>query len=124
MNDESGGCGRCLLVRNPSAVHNLTAVVMKKSFCPASNSLCTAGKLHLDLAVPGFDYTPNSDAQICGSAVRSVAECSECIACRDCCRWRVSGAHQEVQLVPYPEGLATWPGGHVTTWQLGHATGT
>ena len=71
-NDESGGCGRCLLVRNPTAVHNLTAVVMKKSYCPPSNSLCTAGKLHIDIAVPGFDFVSVSDAQICGSPVRMI----------------------------------------------------
>ena len=30
-----GGCGKCILVRNPSAVNSsMTAVVMKKSYCP------------------------------------------------------------------------------------------
>ena len=70
--DGGGGCGKCFLVRNPSALRsNLTAVVMKKSYCPPTNPLCGIGSMHVDLAVPGFDYAPESLAPICGSADRA-----------------------------------------------------
>ena len=65
-----GGCGKCVLVRNPSASRNLTAVVMKKSRCPPWTTGCEAGKVHLDVAVPGFDYLPESTANVCGDSAR------------------------------------------------------
>ena len=55
-NDGGGGCGKCLLVRAPSSLEpSLTAVVMKKSFCPPGNALCSGTKLHIDIAGPSTD---------------------------------------------------------------------
>lgn len=65
-----GGCGRCVLVRNPSAAANLTAVVMKKSRCPPETNLCGVGAVHMDIAAPGFEYLAESTANVCGGAVR------------------------------------------------------
>ena len=71
-NDDGGGCGKCLLVRSPSALQgNATALVMKKSHCPPSNPLCGTGKAHFDIAVPGFDYSEASLAHVCASAERA-----------------------------------------------------
>lgn len=51
-----GGCGRCFIVRNPSATNSKwMAVVMKKSQCPPGDPRCAGGARHLVLAVPGFD---------------------------------------------------------------------
>ena len=70
--DEGGGCGRCLLVRNRAALRpNLTAVVMKKSHCPPGNRVCSGGKVHVDIAAPGFEYAPASLANVCGSSSRA-----------------------------------------------------
>jgi len=92
-NDGSGGCGRCLLVRNPAATRaNLTAVVMKKSFCPPANGACAAAKAHVDIAVPGFDYAPASDAQVCGSAERADTFLSRAEA-EACGAWWQQGAN-------------------------------
>mmetsp|Transcript_31069 Transcript_31069/g.89575 ORF Transcript_31069/g.89575 Transcript_31069/m.89575 type:complete len:349 (-) Transcript_31069:52-1098(-) len=65
------GCGACLLVRNPSAVHsNWTAVVMKKNRCPPESKGCEAGMMHFDLAVPGYDNLAESTANVCGDFSR------------------------------------------------------
>ena len=77
-----GGCGKCVLVRNPSAISpDTTAVVMKKSFCPAGdNSACDLPKLHMGFAVPGFDNLQYSTANICGASgtIITQAESSTC----------------------------------------------
>eukprot|EP00746_Dinoflagellata_sp_MGD_P000656 gnl/MRDRNA2_/MRDRNA2_101176_c0_seq1.p1 gnl/MRDRNA2_/MRDRNA2_101176_c0~~gnl/MRDRNA2_/MRDRNA2_101176_c0_seq1.p1 ORF type:complete len:333 (+),score=52.40 gnl/MRDRNA2_/MRDRNA2_101176_c0_seq1:52-1050(+) len=63
-----GGCGKCILVRNKEAVNSdWSAVVMKKNRCPPWSNECDA-KLHIDIAVPGYDNLQFSDANICGQA--------------------------------------------------------
>ena len=53
---EEGGCGKCLLVSNPSAVNSdWKAIIMKKNRCPPWSNGCENGKAHFDLAVPGYD---------------------------------------------------------------------
>jgi len=60
-----GGCGQCLIVRNPYALNpNWTAVVMKKNRCPPESPGCH--KAHMDFAVPGFDVLGVSLSNICG----------------------------------------------------------
>jgi len=69
---DSGACGRCVLVRNPTAIEaEWTAVVMKKSRCPPESNQCEAGKLHMDIAVPGYDVLTESTANVCGSSKRA-----------------------------------------------------
>ena len=61
------GCGNCLLVQNPDAVNaGWTAVVMKKNRCPPWTNGCGDGELHVDIAAPGFDFLPESTANVCG----------------------------------------------------------
>lgn len=63
-----GGCGKCLLVQNPSAVHSdWKAVIIKKNRCPPWSNGCENGKAHFDLAAPGFDNLQYSTANCCGS---------------------------------------------------------
>jgi len=60
-----GGCGRCLLVRNPEARHaDWTVVVMKKNRCPPHSHGCD--KIHLDMAAPAHDNLGYSTANVCG----------------------------------------------------------
>ena len=73
-----GGCGKCILVRAPSSANpELKALIMKKNHCPADdgsgagNPLCDTGKLHIDVAVPGFDFAAASTANVCGSGSRT-----------------------------------------------------
>ena len=64
-----GGCGKCVLVTNPSAVNSdWKAVVMKKNRCPPWSNHCEAGKMNLDIAVPGFDNLNFSTANVCGQS--------------------------------------------------------
>lgn len=64
---DEGGCGKCLLVTNPSAVNkDWSAVVMKKNRCPPWSHGCENGNAHFDLAVPGYDNLEFSTANICG----------------------------------------------------------
>merc|ERR1712190_329562 len=64
---DSGGCGKCLLIQNPDSVNSdWTAVVMKKNRCPPWSVGCD--KVHLDLAIPGFDDLQWSTANICGQS--------------------------------------------------------
>ena len=70
--DGGGGCGKCVLVRNPGAVNaDWSAVVMKKNRCPPWSSGCEAGNVNLDVAVPGFDNLQFSTANICGARPRA-----------------------------------------------------
>ena len=65
--NDSQGCGKCVLVRNPNAIHhNWTALVMKKNRCPPWSTGCQAPNVHMDMAVPGFDHPHHSTANICG----------------------------------------------------------
>lgn len=67
----SGGCGQCLLVRNPSATRaDWTAVVMKKGRCFPENPGCEAPKLHIDIAAPGYGRFNDSNANKCGDPFR------------------------------------------------------
>mmetsp|Transcript_31133 Transcript_31133/g.70794 ORF Transcript_31133/g.70794 Transcript_31133/m.70794 type:complete len:336 (+) Transcript_31133:51-1058(+) len=69
--DGKGGCGRCLLIRNPSARRaEWTAVVMKKGRCHPSSAGCEAPKVHLDVAVPGYDKESRASASECGRSER------------------------------------------------------
>jgi len=66
---QPGGCGKCLLVRNPAAVNSAwTAVVMKKNRCPPWATGCDSNSAHIDVAVPGYDDLDYSTANICGDA--------------------------------------------------------
>lgn len=61
-----GGCGQCLLVTAPESDHpDWLAVVMKKNRCPPHSYGCD--KVHLDIAVPGFDDLRYSTGNKCGS---------------------------------------------------------
>mmetsp|Transcript_56311 Transcript_56311/g.174725 ORF Transcript_56311/g.174725 Transcript_56311/m.174725 type:complete len:495 (-) Transcript_56311:130-1614(-) len=65
-----GGCGQCLLVKAKESDHpDWTAVIMKKNRCPPHSYGCD--KVHMDVAVPGFDHLQYSTANICGSHTRS-----------------------------------------------------
>mmetsp|Transcript_17264 Transcript_17264/g.33689 ORF Transcript_17264/g.33689 Transcript_17264/m.33689 type:complete len:446 (-) Transcript_17264:379-1716(-) len=65
-----GGCGQCVIVRNPTARNpNWTAVVMKKNRCPPASPGCDKGA-HMDLAVPGFDLLHVSLSNVCGKSNR------------------------------------------------------
>ena len=69
--DGGGGCGKCVLVTNPTAVESTwKALVMKKNRCPPWSNGCESGKVHLDIAVPAFDNLQFSTANVCGSALR------------------------------------------------------
>merc|ERR1719230_1559448 len=61
-----GGCGRCLLVQNANAVNaDWKVMVMKKGRCPPYSTGCEAGKVHLDIAVPGYDDVRYSTGNVC-----------------------------------------------------------
>lgn len=63
----SGGCGKCALIRVPSAVNpGWTALVMKKNRCPPWSNGCQEGNVHFDMAVPGYDNLAYSTANVCG----------------------------------------------------------
>merc|ERR1719285_955256 len=63
----SMGCGKCALIRVPSATNgDWTALIMKKNRCPPNSNGCEAGNVHFDVAVPGYDNLQFSTANICG----------------------------------------------------------
>ena len=65
--DGGGGCGKCMLVTNPTAVNSdWKVLVMKKNRCPPWSSGCS-GKAHLDFAAPGYDNLQFSTANTCGN---------------------------------------------------------
>jgi hypothetical protein len=69
--DTFGGCGRCFLVQNTNSVNSAwTALVMKKSQCPPSNTACASGRVHIDIAAPGYDNLQWSQSNVCGSSAR------------------------------------------------------
>ena len=62
-----GGCGRCMLVTTNDAVNpSFKALVMKKNRCPPWSSGCDQG-VHLDMAVPGFDFPGASTSNTCSN---------------------------------------------------------
>jgi len=88
---DSSACGRCLLVRNPTAVNsNWTAVIMKKSRCPPESKGCEAGKVHMDIAVPGYENIEFSTANVCGSRSREDTFISKREA-GTCADWKTLG---------------------------------
>tara|TARA_B110001452_G_scaffold72908_1_gene58969 strand:- start:606 stop:971 length:366 start_codon:yes stop_codon:yes gene_type:complete len=65
--NDSTGCGKCVLLRNPDAVQSdWVAIAMKKNRCPPWSSGCDEPNVHFDLAIPGFDHFDYSTANICG----------------------------------------------------------
>lgn len=64
---ESMGCGKCALIRVPSATNSdWTALIMKKNRCPPNSNGCESGNVHFDVAVPGYDNLQFSTANVCG----------------------------------------------------------
>jgi len=64
---DSGGCGKCALIRVPTATNSdWTALIMKKNRCPPNSNGCEAGNVHFDVAVPGYDNLQFSTANVCG----------------------------------------------------------
>ena len=62
------GCGRSILIKNPAATNSdWTVLVMRKNRCPPSSNGCEAGKIHMDLMIPGFDNLQYSTNPICGN---------------------------------------------------------
>jgi hypothetical protein len=62
-----GGCGQCLLVKNPDSKHpDWTVVVMKKVRCHPANPKCSGEQRTVDFAVPSFDNLQYSLANRCG----------------------------------------------------------
>jgi len=65
--NNSMGCGKCALIRVPSATNpDWTAIIMKKNRCPPNSNGCSAGNVHVDVAVPGYDNLAYSTANVCG----------------------------------------------------------
>jgi len=69
-----GGCGQCMLIHNPDADKNWTAVVMKKKRCDPWDTNCGDGRSHLDVAVPGFDRHEFTGQNVCGKHGTSLSK--------------------------------------------------
>ena len=69
-----GGCGQCMLIQNPDADKNWTAVVMKKKRCNPWDTGCGDGRFHLDIAVPGFDRHEFGMQNVCGKRGTSLSK--------------------------------------------------
>jgi len=97
---DEGGCGRCLLVRNANSDHpDWTAIVMKKNRCPPESNGCGQGKMHFDIAVPGYDNLQYSTANTCGNIGlnnKNYGACpdgnKECADSTVCGSWGSNGA--------------------------------
>jgi len=64
---DSMGCGKCALIRVPTATNSdWTALIMKKNRCPPHSNGCELGNVHFDVAVPGYDNLQFSTANVCG----------------------------------------------------------
>ena len=62
----SVGCGQSILIKNPNAKNkHWTALVMRRSRCPPSSPGCN-GDPHMDLMIPGFDFSGASGKNRCG----------------------------------------------------------
>jgi len=65
--DVGMGCGKCVLIRVPGALESdWTALVMKKNRCPPWSNGCEEGRIHFDMAIPGYDNLQYSTANVCG----------------------------------------------------------
>ena len=86
--DGGGGCGKCLLVTNPTAVNSHWKVlVMKKNRCPPWTNGC-GNQDSLDFAAPGYDNLDFSTANICGQSDTYLSQADSSI----CGKWYVGGA--------------------------------
>lgn len=87
--DNKGGCGKCMLLRNPSAANpNTTVLMMKKNRCPPWSNGCEHGKKHIDIAVPGYDNLQYSTANICGALGTAMSRAGSSV----CGTWYQSGS--------------------------------
>lgn len=66
------GCGKCYKVTGSSNIPGYsvgvetTLVLKATNFCPgADNPVCADGKVHFDIAAPGFDFLGASAAANC-----------------------------------------------------------
>ena len=82
----SSGCGKCWKVAGYSShTASTTTLVLKgTNYCPPSNSLCSNGKAHFDIAAPGFDVTEFSLSNTC-----STREPEETTGFASCGRWMI-----------------------------------
>lgn len=88
--DPPGGCGKCLLVQNPTAFNNnWTVLVMKKNRCPPWSNGCGPNNIHLDLAAPGYDNLQYSTANICGQSSTFLSKAQSSV----CGSWWTKGAN-------------------------------
>lgn len=86
--DNKGGCGKCLLLRNPTAVNSdWSAIMMKKNRCPPWSNGCGPGSRHIDIAVPGYDNLQYSTANICGASGTPISAAQSSI----CGSWYTRG---------------------------------
>jgi len=65
------GCGSCYKLTGTSNVNQAgvesTIVVKIANLCPEGNSVCSGGKVHFDIAAPGFDFAASSLSNTCNS---------------------------------------------------------
>jgi hypothetical protein len=65
------GCGSCYKLTGTSNVNQVgvesTIVVKIANLCPEGNSVCSGGKVHFDIAAPGFDFAASSLSNTCNS---------------------------------------------------------
>ena len=88
----SSGCGKCWKVTGTSNIHGYndsgvtTTIILKgTNFCPPSNVACSNGKVHFDIAAPGFDYLGNSLSNTC-----TQVEPNEVAGFTSCSNWMIS----------------------------------
>ncbi|KAL7574268.1 hypothetical protein ACA910_012517 [Epithemia clementina (nom. ined.)] len=86
-------CGKCWKLTGTSnagitsPVFSTTIVLRGANYCPPSNSQwCGSGKMHFDIAAPGFDYLGASQANTCDSV-----EPNELEGFKRCGRWLING---------------------------------
>jgi len=65
------GCGKCFKLTGRANIDNFTQessiVLRAANYCPPSNSVCANGRVHFDIAAPGFDYAGASNHNRCDS---------------------------------------------------------
>jgi len=65
------GCGNCYKLTGTSNVNQVgvqnTIVLKIANLCPEGNSVCSGGKVHFDIAAPGFDFAGTSLSNTCNS---------------------------------------------------------
>ena len=97
-----GGCGKCMLISNPSSEHpDWKVIVMKKNQCPPEATGCEIGKVHIDIAVPGFGNT-GYDWNICGESGTYMTKQQSAV----CGNWFRKGSSTtsgcDCSSIPYP----------------------